>query len=82
MTVKRDAPVLAEVRRVPHRICRVLVVDDDHDTPLVTKLVFVRIHAHHLPAQTGVGAQERVALLVRLEIGANGADAHHEPRRR
>lgn len=75
---RKNAPSLAEIKRVLNLVRRFLIVNHDEDAPLVAKLVLLGSILDHLPRQPGVGTEERVALVVGEETVPNRSDAHDE----
>jgi hypothetical protein len=68
---RQNVPRPTEIGRVAHKVDRLLVVHGNDDPALVTELVLVRVAANHGPGDAGVGAQERIRLLVRAQRGAD-----------
>lgn len=58
-------PSPSEVGGIVYSIVTLFIIDDDHDTTLVTEFILVGVWADHLPGYTSVSAQKGIALLVR-----------------
>ena len=57
---------------------RTLVVGHDEDRAGVAELPEVRVFVHFFPGETGVAAEEGVALVICFEVLADVSDGHEE----
>lgn len=76
---KGDIPAFTQVRRIPDSINALFIIHHDQYTPLITKLVFMRVHPDHFPRNACVCAQKRITIFVGLEVLPDRPYAHDEP---
>lgn len=85
VTVSRDSdewhsPSSTKVPTVRNIVRRLLIVNHDKETTLISKLVLVSTLCNHPPTDPSILTEERVALVVREEVRTDRSNGHDESR--
>ena len=74
---RRHLPGLPSIDRIPNCTRHILVINDDHHIPLISKFVLVGTMMHLAPRAPRIRRDVHVRVFVILEVFTDAADAHY-----